>query len=246
MISTINRFLLEGAHQHERDGAFVEWTADRFESVPDWRADRTSIRIALVLQERFGVEPGDAVALSMRLGLRWLLVERAVWGLGAMTVPVDPAAPGFEPGPVVMFVDGAPLAGSAPAGCRGVLDLGADYEELLDYGGVLDTPERATRFRARARETPPEALASIDSGRELTQADWLIDIGRFHDRHPPVTGRTHVIVADTPSRAARIAAYAGWGGGIVRSALMPSAKAGAGTHPDGFVTLSLEGISDHG
>ncbi len=238
--ATLNQFLLEGAREHDRDGVFADWNGERWVPMPDWRADRHAIRIALVLRERFGVEPGDTVCLSLELRLEWALIERAVWGLGAISRPVLAPRDLAESKPVVVFTQSA--LEDPPAGCRAVVDMDADYDELLDYGGVLDTPERATQFRARARQTPPEALASIESGQELSHAAWMAGIARFHEQNPPERGRTQVIATNRPERAARTALYAGWGGGLVRSAI----AAPGGTHPDGFVTLSLEGINDHG
>jgi len=204
--------------------------------MPDWRADRHSIRIALVLSERFGVAPGDTVALEMTLRTEWALIERAIWGLGAASVPADSTDSWRAAEPVVIFSDRE--IAQPPASVRSTLNLTEDYAEIMDYGGVLDTPERATQFRAKARQTPTEAVASIENGREFTQAEWMHAVERFHERVPPKPGTTYVLGSGIPDRAARIALYAGWGSGVVRSAF----GANGGTIPDGFVTLSREGI----
>ena len=104
--------------------------------------------------------------------------------------------------------------------------------------GVLDTPERATPFRALARDIPPEAIASIDEGRERTHAAWMASIERFQERHPPEKGRTYRLGPDRTDVAARVALYAGWGDGLSRVALGPDVP---GIETEGFVTLSQDG-----
>ena len=205
---TLNRLLLRGAaRRHTRDAVFLEWRENGWEPVPDWRADRQTIRIALCLRERHGVGPGDAVGLRLPLGVTWPIVERAVWGLGAATV-----------------------VGRGWAEAKATLGI-EDVGELLEHGGVLDTPERASHFRALAREVPPEAVASIEEDTELTQGAWAKSVEAFLRRQPPEEGRTYLVGPSAPERAARAGIYACWSDAVSRIAF------GAGTGTEGFVSL---------
>ena len=204
---------------------------------PDWRADRHSIRIALALRERFGVGPGDVVAMSMPLRLEWPLIERAIWGLGATSLPVRDSAGLVGMAPVVFFAERAAL--DIPDSVRAVVAFSdGSFEKLMDDGGVLDTPERATHFRVLARGVPSEAIASIDEGREYTHAAWITSIERFQEQHPPEKGRTYRLGPERTDVASRVALYAGWGDGLTRTALGPEAP---GIQTEGFVTLSQDG-----
>jgi len=234
---TVNQLLLHGAQHHDRDGVFMQAEGDRWAAVPDWRADRHSIRIALALRERLDVGPGDVVAMSMPLRLEWPLIERAIWGLGATSLPVRDSGGLVGTAPSVFFGERGAL--DIPDSVRAVVSFSdGSFEKLMDDGGVLDTPERATHFRALAKEVPPEAIASIDEGRESTHATWMVSIERFQEQHPPEKGRTYRLGPERTDVASRVALYAGWGDGLTRTALGPEAT---GLHTEGFVTLSQDG-----
>jgi acyl-coenzyme A synthetase/AMP-(fatty) acid ligase len=188
----MNRLLLHGARYHDRKAVFV--SPDLGET-PDWRADRRSIRIALALREELGVGPGDLVALSMPLCVQWALAERAVWGLGAATLPLTP---GRSPGRRV----------------KAVLASRSDCDALLDRGGTLDTPERATAFRAAARDVSPDEVASIEPDGPLRQREWVERIERFLVRFPPARGGSNVLAMREPHVSARALVYAGWADGL--------------------------------
>jgi acyl-coenzyme A synthetase/AMP-(fatty) acid ligase len=129
--------------------------------MPDWRADRHSIRIALALRERRGVGSGDVVLLAMPLSVRFVLAERAVWGLGAATLPL--LHPGVRP--------------------KATIGSDSECDALVEEGAVLDTPERAASFRKLAREVPAEALASLESDRELQHRDWVREVSAYLYRY---------------------------------------------------------------
>jgi len=211
---TMNRLLLHGARYHDRRAVFV---SRELGETPDWRADRLSIRVALALREDLGVGPGDLVALLMPLSVRWALVERAVWGLGAATLPVP-----------VNFGLGRPVKAVFASSAKGLSSLGvpvvaldSDWNALLDRGGVLDTPERASSFRAAARDTPPEAVCSIESGVELRHQVWVRRIESFLGRFPPERGRRNVLAIPEPHDSARALLYAGWADGFTTVVVGP-------------------------
>jgi len=210
----MNRLLLHGARYHDRKAVFV---SRELGETPDWRADRLSIRVALALREDLAVGPGDLVALLMPLSVRWALVERAVWGLGAATLPVSPESRFGRP-VKAMFASSA--EGLSNLGVP-VVALDSDWDALLDRGGVLDTPERASSFRAAARNTPPEAVSSIESGVELRHGDWVRRIESFLERFPPERGRRSVLGIAEPQVEARVPLYAGWADGFTTVVLSP-------------------------
>ncbi len=192
-LDTVSRLLLHGARYHDRKCLFV---SNELGEVPDWRADRFSIRVALALAEDHAVGPGDVVALALPLSARFALAERAVWALGAATA-----------------------VGSVPRSVKTVIALDSEWNALLDRGGALDTPERASWLRALARSTPPEAVASIEPDRTLRQEDWVEEIERFLARCPPERGLRNLLSLVEPSVSARVALYAGWAGGLTTSVL---------------------------
>jgi acyl-CoA synthetase (AMP-forming)/AMP-acid ligase II len=204
---SMNRLLLHGTRYHHRRAVFV---SHELGETPDWRADRLSIRIGLALREDLSVGPGDVVALFMPLSISWALVERAVWGLGAATLPVSSES-GF----------GRPVKAVFASSAEGLSDLGvpvvaldSDWAALLDRGGVLDTPERASSFRTGARNTPPDAVCTIESGVELRHREWVRRIESFLERFPPERGARHVLDFSQPHFAARALLYAGWADGF--------------------------------
>jgi acyl-CoA synthetase (AMP-forming)/AMP-acid ligase II len=186
----MNRLLLQGARYHERRSLFV--SADWGE-MPDWRADRHSIRIALALRERHGVGPGDVVALGIPFSARFVLAERAIWGLGASTLPLPQRGVRWK----------ATIASES------------ECDALLEEGGVLDTPERAASFRAFAREVPATAIASIESGRELRHQDWVRKVGSYLERSGSgERGRRERVPRGEALLPSRVAVYGCWAEGL--------------------------------
>jgi hypothetical protein len=181
---TMNRLLLHGARYHDRNSLFV---SRELGEMPDWKADRFSIRLALALAEDRRVGPSDRVGLAGPFSVRWPILERAIWGLGASTVP----------------------DGHAKLVLRD-----SDWEPLLERGSALDTPERASWFRAVARDVPPDAVASIEAGVELRHRDWVDRIGEEVARFPPERGGQRVVSIGEPSISRRALVYAGWADGF--------------------------------
>ncbi len=211
---TTNRLLLHGARYHARKAVFV---SRELGETPDWRADRLSIRIALALREELGVGPGDLVALSLPLTVQWALAERAVWGLGAATVPLTA---GQSPGRAV----------------KAVLASSSDCDALLDRGGTLDTPERASAFRAAARDVSKDEVASIEPDGPLRQREWVERIERFLERFPSERGRRNLLALGEPHAAARALVYAGWADGLT-TVVFGSEDRGGGSATRRFANL---------
>jgi hypothetical protein len=237
---TMNRLLLHGARYHDRRSVFV---SRELGETPDWRADRLSIRVALALREDLSVGPGDVVALAMPFSIHWPLVERAVWGLGAATLPLSPGSGPDRPVKAVFAAGGqGPSVPGVP-----LVALDSDWDALLDRGGVLDTPERASSFRTSAREVLPDAVASIEfgeSGVELRHADWVRRIAKSFERFPPSFGGRNVLALTEPHVSARVLLYAGWGDGFTTVVLGSDDPAG-GIASRRFANLAeLEGVFD--
>ena len=234
---TMNRLLLHGARYHDRKAVFV---SRELGEVPDWRADRLSIRVALALREDLAVGPGDVVALFMPLSVRFALVERAVWGLGAATLPrLEP----FELRYPVKAVFASSAAGLSSLGAP-VVALDSDWDALLDRGGVLDTPERASSFRAAARDTPMDAVCSLEPDVEHRHEDWVPQIERFLGRFPPERGGRNVLAFAEPEVSARVLLYAGWADGLT-TVVLDSEDPGGGSACRRFANLAdLSGGGD--
>lgn len=269
--NTANRMLFHGARYHDRSAVFLEPTpgangASPWTEVPDWRADRHSIRAGLVLRHRFGLPRGTRVAVWGRLDPRFAVVERGAWMLQIATVPVDPSADrGLvsaileETEPSVLF---APAAADVEelreAGAwtdslqaavigRGGSDASAgllSYEDLQYYGGVLDTPERAVMCRSAARDVPPEAIASLEiadgGGRvvAVTQRQWAEQMEAAASRAGSVGDGPRPLPSDRPTPALRALAYAGWADGETTTAFAPApSRDGADVVPDGTPEL---------
>lgn len=256
---TANRILLHGARHHDRGALFLHWGQARdgwgWQATPDWRADRAAIRVALVLHGRLGVGVGDRVAVWMPLGPEWAQIERAVWSLGAVSVPAWPewplervAAVLAESRPEVLFapslvaVEELASIGGRPEGLRAIVPLEAPGEQgddwlsltkFLEYGGVQDTPERASMWRTYARSVGPDAPASLEYGeapagprdtsesgrpREVSQGGLVEWAERFTRRFPPRNGGTRLLATGRPSLVARVLVVAGWADGVTRTA----------------------------
>jgi hypothetical protein len=249
---TVNRILLHGARFHDRDAAFLGWEQRRkgwgWEGTPDWRADRETCRISLVLTQRLHLQPGDRVAMWLPLDQRWATIERAVWSIGAVSVPVWPewdlnaiGSALHDAAPPVLFarnrddVDRLRATGGMPPSVRAIVlaDSPVDqYEDaislatFLEYGGVLDTPERAAMWRTTARSIAPaspvsrEYVATPEGTRRTTvdHADLMKVLVNIQRHVPPRTGRTQLLAAGQPDLVSRALLYAAWADGVSRTA----------------------------
>jgi acyl-CoA synthetase (AMP-forming)/AMP-acid ligase II len=219
----MNRLLLHGARYHDRDAVFHSKEG----TIPDWRADRNAVRAGLALAEEFSIGPGDVVAIWMPLSVEWAFLERGIWGLGATSLPLWPEWSRDE---VLRILERE----------RPKLLVAADSvtpSDLLERGGVLDTPERASRFRAMARAIPAEALASLEPSpqRALSHAEWVERVRAFAERNPPRRGMRHVVEGERPALEARIVLHSGWADGVTTVVLgLPK---GGGSESRRFVNL---------
>lgn len=264
---TVNRILLHGARHHDREAVFLGWGQGRkgwgWRPTPDWRADRAAIRAALVLRRRLQVAEGERVALWLPLDPAWAEIERGVWSIGAVSVPVDPAWPVArvaevlaDSEPVVLFapsldrVRALEAIGGRPEELRAVVPRrapeaqGEDWlslAKLLEYGGVQDTPERASMWRTFARSVGPDVVASIEYGeredgesdagparhparspRAVTQGELRRWAALLTRRFPPRPDGVRLVATDRPDLAARVLTVAGWADGLTRTAFAAS------------------------
>lgn len=219
---TANRLLLHGARHHDRDAVFLHWGrglgGGTWQATPDWRADRAALRAALALGQRLEVAEGDRVALWLGLGPEWAEIERAVWSIGAVSVPVWPewpvervAAVLAESGPEVLFVPSTAAArelegiGGRPETLRAIICLESEpdaadewlrFERFLEGGAVLDTAERASMWRTLARRVGPDAPATLEFERSGDEVPGETFAGRAR----PVTQRELVAAAGRLAR----------------------------------------------
>jgi len=189
--------------------------------VPNWKFDRQVIRIALFLRERLGVCPGDTVAIVAPLGPVWPLIEFAIVAQGAAAAAIDPAMPNdsihdalVAIAPQAIFscraAHGAlrfdpehSILIDAPPGPSGVVT----FAEMLDFGGTLDSAERANAFRERARQVTNDSTAviqvflnSIGRARfeSLTHAAAVQRLNAIWDQHQPTKGALASCFLDRP------------------------------------------------
>jgi hypothetical protein len=254
---TLSQLYLQAMRHHAREAVMLARGGDQWAPMPDWRFDRQVIRIALYLQERAGVKPGDRVAIVSELTPEWLAAEWAAVCLGAVSVVVDPNLPAsrligalIEAGARVVFASETALAHlddgalSLP-GLGEVIAIAAHrptetvrtFAEALELGGTLDTAERAQAFRAQARGIPVDhpALCHHDSTiesrvawQELTQGEAVREIGRLMKARPAQEGdRAYVEAPATPSLSLRLTVHACLGDGYTMAVLGTPGQAGA-------------------
>lgn len=263
---TANRLLLHGARHHDRDAVFLEWGQGRkgwgWQATPDWRADRAAIRAALVLRQRARVAEGERVAIWLPLGPRWVEVERAVWSIGAVSVPVWPewglervTAVLAESGPEVLFAPSLEAVrelealGGRPEGLAAIVCLEAPEEQgedwlsfpkFMEYGGILDTAERASMWRTFARRVEPAMPAALEYGeapegvpgetaagrpRQVDHGELVVWAERVTRRLRPRRGGVRLLATARPDLLSRTLAVAGWADGLTRTAFAPSPAA---------------------
>lgn len=183
---TLAGLLHAAMRQHARRAALIVWESGRAEPLPDWKFDRTAIRLALFARERLGARAGDRVAVFGRLHWLWPVAEFAILGLGGTSVGIPhdvgddelalalaAAAPRFA-----LATDAASAARllSLPGGVRPPaaivpdgLPVEADGDrttahslsEVFGLGGSLDTPEGAGSFRSLAASLDPQGEALL-------------------------------------------------------------------------------------
>lgn len=248
---TWNRLYLAAMRDHARRAVFLHWwpgtgsSPGRWVATPDWRLDRSVIRLGLYLRERLGVGPGAQVAILSKLEPEQWIADFAILGLGAVSVMLDPTLPATDLETALAATQPVALLGSATAlrdvcagrPLRGLPDRrivwgGADpvaagasvpLDAALDFGGTLDTPERASAFRAGAREVPPEELAvvHVERGAEgsaqvtrLTQREVIAEVERVWRAVAARCGDLGYVAAGGCPLECRRAVYAFVGDGL--------------------------------
>jgi hypothetical protein len=248
---TLNRLYLHSMREHERKAALLYPHEGHWESIPDWRLDRRVIRLALYLQERVGVSPGDRVAVVSGPRPEAAVADFAALGLGAVSVVVDEGVTAdslvaalIDVGPRVIFASPAGLdkleGGSLPLpGLEQVIALGAGkveepvvrLEAALELGGTLDTAERAQAFRAAARAVDPGRAAIVHyegsdnrepQWQELSQGEVAQRVEAIWQAQQPSPGDRVYLVGQELTLPVRLALYACLGDGYSTTALGPS------------------------
>jgi hypothetical protein len=204
-----------------------------------------------------GIEANEALAMWLPLDLEWPAIERAIWSIGALSVPVYPewnldrvSEVLHEAAPAALFapdvdtfrelkaVGGVPDSVRATILMRGSADeLGEEalaYDRFMDYGGVLDTPERASMWRTAVREARPDKRISWeydwnDDGLRrsvISQGGMAQTVERILRCVPPRKGGVQLLVGERPDRIARALVFAGWAGGLTTTAFVLTPAAG--------------------
>jgi long-chain acyl-CoA synthetase len=238
---TLGQLYLQAMRHHAREAALLSREGDRWVPLPDWRLDRHVIRIALYLQERLGVKPGDRIAVVAEPSVQWLIADLAAVATGAVSVAVDPGLPSqrllgalVDAGPRVIFASPtalAPLDGGSLSlpGLSQVITLGgarADglltWAQALELGGTLDTAERAQALRAAIRGLPSDhpALCHLDpavEGRvaweELTHGGVAERIAELWRLRPAQGGDRVYLATPVVTLGVRLALHACLGDG---------------------------------
>lgn len=234
---TIAQLYLLAMREHEREAAihYRDSPSSAWQRMPDWRLDRWTIRLGLYLEERTGLEPGDRVAVFSELRPEWVVSDLAALASGAVVVGIDPALPDGRVQRALEDARPRVLLGSAEQLARLEVDgrpavaaehiisfdthaaaSAASFAAAIDLGGTLDTPERASAFRERARQLRPDApaLEHHQTGgggepetRELTQSA-VIELLRSHWHDwPALPGDLALIAGPGVDFATRIALY---------------------------------------
>ena len=251
---TLAGLFLGAMRRHDRAAVLLHHDGVKWRETPDWRLERQVIRLALLLRERARLAPGDRVAIVSRLRPESVVAELAAVAQGAVALAIDPDLPPShlraaveQAAPAVAFIpDG--LQRELASGARAVIcfegkaDGAWAWNEALDLGGTLDTPERAQSFRAQAREVAADSPALGDvSGSNglsrlqvLTHAEVLARMRGVRMASPARKGGV-AAVATAPTLAARLAFLSFIVDGSTTCAVGMPGNASAGLRPDWVV-----------
>lgn len=234
---TLNKVYLLAMREHARPAVLMHWQGGEWRLFPDWRFDRHVIRLALYLRERVGIAPGNRVAVVSELRPEPLLLDFAAAALGAVSVAVgadeseeELAGILAEAAPRAAFVSGAALnkveaVRDRISGLEQLVvfdpvtpeDRAVLFSSVVDLGGTLDTPERASSLRNQARAVSPDQPAvrhyerSADGSlrvRELTQAETIERLKRYWFGEPAREGDLVYVAGSDVMLRARLALWA--------------------------------------
>jgi hypothetical protein len=233
---TLAHLFLTTERKHDRDFAIRYKIGGQWTQISDLLLQHHVRRIAMYLRERAGLAQGECVAVVSTLGFAPFIAELATLVLGAMCVAVDPALPDSMLGDILVraaprlaFVDDPrilprlPDASLDPTGLQEVIVLdgpaastrATSWEEAMEMGTGLDTPERAESMRLMTRQIAADAGAIADtvladdgsvSLRVLSHADVLHRLRYF--QQTPRAGDVAYIEAGPPSLYSRLALLA--------------------------------------
>jgi long-subunit acyl-CoA synthetase (AMP-forming) len=211
---------------------------DGWIDAPDWRLDRQVIRLALILRERFGIQPGHTAAIVAPLGWEWVVAEFAAVVQGVVSVAIDPSLPDdfvaealTAANPAIAFafdaeaverlarLSGRGLPLDRIIAFRGPASTGDawSFTDALDLGGTLDSAERANVFRAQARALSPASPALLHATRgtggtlrwdTLTQGTIMARVAQFWRRHDARHGDLAYIASTEVTLETRLLLYA--------------------------------------
>jgi acyl-CoA synthetase (AMP-forming)/AMP-acid ligase II len=245
---TLTKLYLSAMRSHSRKAVLVYRAGGQWVDVPDWRLDRSVIRLALFVRERLGFQAGQTAAIVAPLSLEWIVSDLAVMMSGGVSAAVDPSLPDAVVAdalvvakPDLIFVGDEPDARRVrrrqlfPANEERLIEFAATaagsrhaFSAALDSGGALDSAERAVAFRARARAVPSHATALLHAaadGRGQLQCDTLT-----HHEARELAADCRLPLIEPPGRAQaycagpltlemRLALYASLMNGAVTTAL---------------------------
>lgn len=243
--STVSALYDMGMRHHIRPAALLWPAAGELAAVPDWKLDRTVIRVALFGRERLGLGPGTHAAIFGRLDWLWPVAEFTSLGLGATSVGIEHDVP--DDALVTVFADADPkvIFATDPASAARLMDLRAagllpratvvsehtgdeapgllPLQKLMELAGTLDTAERAQDFRTASRGVEPgtSALWHVNARGvvRLTHAESMGRIaGRLRLRRP-VAGSVAYLQPPRMTLANRLALAACVGDGLTMTAL---------------------------
>jgi hypothetical protein len=137
------------------------------------------------------------------------------------------------------------------------------FDKFMDYGGVLDTAERAAMWRTSAKAAQPEDIIAIEFGddperagrREVSHSTMVHSMVEVARRFPPARGRVHLLAGDRPDRPQRALLFSGWANGLTQTAFATTsvAREAAGTLrpdlvacPEAMVGAVLEEVREQG
>lgn len=242
-IDTLGALHLAVERQHERKAVLLCKSDDgTWTPTPDWRFHRHVVRLALHLRERWGLGPGDRVALVGPLSPSFLVVDWATVAQGGTVVVLgaDPTDAALDVAwsrfaPRTVFVAGEDARRRVQDRGGEVVTLddqtshdGPSFAQLLELGGTLDTAERAGAFRDRARAiaASSDAIVHVDRVSDgsptyqvLTHAEVLARCERFRGKHEPRSGDVAYVRPDALSVDAHVALYGLLGGGVASTAI---------------------------
>ncbi len=152
-VRTLNELFLGAVEEHDRPDAF------RFRSDGLWHNVSHRDALAAVAEisaglVRIGVAPGDRVALLSENRVDWALLDYAILGSGAVTVPIYPTLPAHQVEEIL-----------ADAGAS-VLFVSTPHQLARMHGSPARLPELRSLIVIDPPETLPKNVSTLNALRE--------------------------------------------------------------------------------